>query len=144
LVEHDVISRILTSLDEYLRDLDEIKLNSTLRDFMNDKVTRRYAERTLQLAIEACLDIAQHIISYQGLREPFDNKDCFKVLLEAGIIPETLNERLMKMAQFRNIVVHDYLKINPEIVFAIIQRDIGDITTFAQIIETRFIEEKLI
>ncbi|HBG15567.1 MAG TPA: hypothetical protein DDW93_02200 [Firmicutes bacterium] len=55
-----------------------------------------------------------------------------------------MNERLMKMAQFRNIVVHDYLKINPEIVFAIIQRDIGDITTFAQIIETRFIEEKLI
>lgn len=141
MVERDVISRILTSLEEYLRDVDEIKFNSTLRGFLDDKVTRRYAERTLQLTIEACLDIAQHIISYQGLREPLDNKDCFKVLFEAGIIPETLSERLMKMAQFRNIVVHDYLKINPEIVFTIIQKDISDITAFAKIIAARFIEE---
>ena len=69
MVERDVIIRIFTNLDEYLRDLEELKKSSTLQDFVTNKITRRYAERTLQLAVEACLDLAQHIIS-PGLREP--------------------------------------------------------------------------
>lgn len=130
MVEKDVISRILTSLDEYLRDLYELKEQKTVEDFKTDKITRRYGERTLQLTIEACLDIAQHIISYEGFREPLNNKDCFQVLYEERIIPGELVERLKKMAQFRNIVVHDYLKINPEIVYAIVQKNLPDITAF--------------
>src|SRR5690606_2797649 len=79
MVERDVIIRIFTNLDEYLRDLEELKKSSTLQDFVTNKITRRYAERTLQLAVEACLDLAQHIISYQGFREPIDNKDCLQI-----------------------------------------------------------------
>lgn len=138
MVEQDVIIRIFTNLDEYLRDLEELQKNSKLQDFITNKVTRRYAERTLQLAVEACLDLAQHIISYQGFREPLDNKDCFQVLHEEGIISRSLAGRLKKMAQFRNIVVHDYLKINPEIVFAIIQKELGDITAFIKTIEEKY------
>lgn len=139
MVEQNVIIRILTLLEEYLRDLEEIKQTKKLQDFSTDKVTRRYTERTLQIAIEACLDIASHIISYEGLREPLDNKDCFQVLNESGIIPEDLCERLKKMAQFRNVVVHDYLRINPEIIFSIIQRNLPDIASFAAIIERKYI-----
>ncbi len=139
MVDRDVINRIFTNLDEYLRDLEELKKNSTLQDFIANKVTRRYAERTLQLAVEACLDLAQHIISYQGFREPLDNKDCFQVLYEEGIINQSLAGRLKKMAQFRNVVVHDYLKINPEIVFAIIQKDLGNITAFIKAIEEQYL-----
>src|SRR5690554_5893258 len=139
MVEQDVIIRIFTNLDEYLRDLEELQKNSKLQDFITNKVTRRYAERTLQLAVEACLDLAQHIISYQGFREPLDNKDCFQVLHEEGIISRSLAGRLKKMAQFRNIVVHDYLKINPEIVFAIIQKELGDITAFIKTIEEKYL-----
>src|SRR5690554_67196 len=139
MVEQEVIMRIFTSLDEYLRDLDEIKDRSTLEDFMRDKITRRYAERTLQLTVEACLDLTHHIISYQGFREPLDKKDCFQVLYEEGIITKPLVERLKKMAQFRNIVVHDYLKINPEIVYAIIQKDISDIISFTKVIKEKYL-----
>lgn len=139
MVERDVLLRILTNLDEYLRDLEEIKKKSSLEDFVTDKVMRRYAERTLQLTVEACLDLAQHIISYQGLREPLDNKDCFQVLHEEGIITGSLADRLKKMAQFRNVVVHDYLKINPEIVYAIIQKDISDIISFTKVIQEKYL-----
>ena len=139
MVERDVIIRIFTNLDEYLRDLEELKKSSTLQDFVTNKITRRYAERTLQLAVEACLDLAQHIISYQGFREPLDNKDCFQVLYEEGITSQSLADRLKKMTQFRNVVVHDYLKINPEIVFAIIQKDLGDITAFIKAIEEQYL-----
>jgi len=138
MVEQAVIERLLVQLEEYLRDLDEIKAKYSLEDFKGNKVTRRYTERTLQIAIEACLDLASHIISYQGFREPQDNKDCFQVLLENKIIPAGLAENLKKMAQFRNVVVHDYIRINPEIVYAIVQKNIPDIVSFAQIIEDKY------
>jgi len=141
MVEREVIIRIFTNLDEYLRDLEELKKTSTLQDFITNKVIRRYAERTLHLAVEACLDLAQHIISYQGFREPLDNKDCFQVLYEEGITSQSLADRLKKMTQFRNVVVHDYIKIDPEIVFAIIQKDLGDITAFIKAIKEKYLPE---
>lgn len=139
MVERDVILRKLALLEEYLRDLEEVKTDYNLEDFMANKVIRRYTERTLQIAIEACLDIANHIISYQGLREPLDNKDSFQVLFEEEIIPKELTERLKKMAQFRNVVVHDYIRVNPEIVFAIVQKNLSDIAAFAGIIHEKYI-----
>jgi len=44
------------------------------------------------------------------------------------------------MAQFRNVVVHDYLKVNPEIVYAILQKNLLDITVFGQIIEKKYLD----
>ena len=44
------------------------------------------------------------------------------------------------MAQFRNVVVHNYLKVNPEIVYAILQKNLPDITAFAQIIEEKYLD----
>lgn len=139
MVEQAVIERILVHLEEYSRDLDEIKSKYGLEDFNNNKIIRRYTERTLQVAIEACLDLANHIISYAGFREPLDNKDCFQVLLENEIISVELADKLKKMAQFRNVVVHDYLRINPGIVYAIVQNNIRDIAAFAQSIEAKYL-----
>lgn len=140
MVDHAVIERLLAQLEEYFRDLDEIKKLHKLADFKKNKIIRRYTERTLQVAIEACLDLAGHIISYEALREPLDHKDCFQVLFENSIIPADLTERLKKMAQFRNVVVHDYIKINPEIVYAIVQKNIPDIVAFAQTVEKKFLK----
>jgi len=140
MVDKSVLENILTNLEEYLGDLEEIKSEKKLEDYQKDKIIRRYTERTLQMSIEACLDIANHLISYSGFREPLDNKDCFQVLQDNGIIPEDVTENLKKMAQFRNVVVHDYLKVNPEIVYAILHKNLPDITAFAQIIEEKFLD----
>ena len=119
MIEESVLIHRLAALEEYLADLDEIKIDLDRTKFKNDKITRRYVERTLQMATEACLDIANHIISYEGYREPEDNKDVFKVLSENDIIAEDLRDKLIKMAKFRNVIVHDYLKVDSEIVYAV-------------------------
>jgi uncharacterized protein YutE (UPF0331/DUF86 family) len=87
-------------------------------------------ERTLHLAVESCLDIASHLISAEGLREPRDNKDIFAVLGEANYLPEDLVTRLMKMAQFRNILVHDYTRLDAEVIWGILERDLDDLKNF--------------
>ena len=113
MVEKETIVRRLTFLEEYCSDHDEARQNIN-REKFQDKVVRRYIERTLHMAIEACLDIANHIVSYEGYREPVDNKDIFQVLFEQKILDERLTENLKKMAQFRNVIVHDYIRIQPE------------------------------
>jgi uncharacterized protein YutE (UPF0331/DUF86 family) len=138
MVEKETIVRRLTFLEEYCSDLDEARQNIN-REKFQDKVVRRYIERTLHMAIEACLDIANHIVSYEGYREPVDNKDIFQVLFEQKILDERLTENLKKMAQFRNVIVHDYIRIQPEIVYAILQKNLGDILEFANLIKERFL-----
>lgn len=66
MVEPETIVRRLTVLEEYCSDLDEARQTISWENFSHDKVVRRYVERTLHMAVEACLDIANHIISYEG------------------------------------------------------------------------------
>jgi len=58
------------------------------------------------IAIECCIDIANHIIASENFRFPKDNTDSFAVLIEEGVLPETLRESLRDMARFRNRLVH--------------------------------------
>ncbi|NLC69374.1 MAG: DUF86 domain-containing protein [Clostridiaceae bacterium] len=139
MVEKGVLLKRLASLEEYTRDLEEVKAKS-LEEFRSDKIIRRYFERTLHMATEACLDIANHTISYEGFREPKDNKDSFEVLKEEKIIMPELAEKLKKMAQFRNVLVYDYIRINPGIVYSILQNNINDIVSFAKCIKERFLQ----
>ena len=67
-----------------LRDLS-IRLNS-LSEYQRSADTQDIAERNLQIAIEACMDIGKIIISAQGLPEPSDNKNIFVALAKAGAI----------------------------------------------------------
>ncbi len=61
------------------------------------------------------------------------------MLFEQNIINVNLTENLKKMAQLRNIIVHDYVRIQPEIVYAILQNNLGDILGFANVVKERFL-----
>lgn len=134
MVDREILSHRLALLGEYIADLEAEK-DISLKEFQGNKKLRRYTERTLHLAVESCLDIASHIISDEKLREPADNKDFFAVLGEAGYLPEDLTAKLMKMAQFRNVIVHDYARLDPEILWNILQRNVMDLKRFCIIMK---------
>ncbi len=129
--DREVIESKLRFLREYLEDLKEYEAIS-LPDYKTSKKDQRFVERTLQLACENCLDIAAHLISRSGFREPKDNKDLFVILYENGIIDDASQSAMIKMAKFRNIVVHDYSRIDPEIVIGILKKNLGDFKHFAK------------
>ena len=81
MVDMEVIESKLAFLREYIGDLKEYE-SISLNAYRQSKKDQRFVERTLHLACESCLDIASHIISRRGLREPKDNKDLFLVLYE--------------------------------------------------------------
>lgn len=119
--DREVVESKLRFLREYLEDMKEYETIS-LSDYRRRKKDQRFVERTLHLACECCLDIAAHIISRSGFREPKDNKDLFMVLYENGVITVTTQQAMIKMAKIRNIVVHDYARIDPQIVVGILKK----------------------
>jgi len=79
--------------------VDTSRLSSDLRE-------ARFAERTLQLAIQAVIDVASHAVSDERLGEPRTNRELFDLLARGWGLPSDLAQTLHRMAGFRNILVH--------------------------------------
>ncbi len=129
MVKRDVILFKISQLKEYIDFLKEIR-NIPKEEYISNKFIYGSAERFLHLSIEAIFDICNHIISDLRLRKPENYKDIFKVLFENNIISKTQFEKFTKMAGFRNILVHDYAKINREMVYEIILNNLNDFEEF--------------
>ncbi|MBI5878078.1 MAG: DUF86 domain-containing protein [Chloroflexi bacterium] len=93
---------------------------------------RRAVERSLQVCIEICLDIGRRIIAIEELPIPDDNQSVFRILHDAGIVPAQLAPVLLDMARFRNLIVHDYARVDDSIVHAILLNRLGDFESFAE------------
>lgn len=141
MVDKEILKSRLTLLAEYISDLEEAR-EITLREFLIDKIKRRFVERTLQLAIEACLDIGSHLISDLQLREPKKNSEIFIILAENGILAEQARGNFAAMAGFRNIIVHDYARLDPEIVYRSLRQGIPDLKYFVRAISEKYLSGK--
>jgi uncharacterized protein YutE (UPF0331/DUF86 family) len=128
-VDDALILRKLSELDDYHRQIKEFE-SVTVNRYAGDWKVQRIIERTLQMMIETCVDVAGQIVSDQGFRIPKSYADTFTVLHENGILDAGLHLSLRKMAQFRNIVVHQYDKIDSTIVVGILQKNIKDFAAY--------------
>lgn len=139
MVDEALILRKLAELDQYLSQLKEYE-NTTVDQYSDDWKIQRIIERTLQMMIETCVDIAGHIIADKGFRIPKSYADTFKVLLEEKILDRKLSAVMEKIAKFRNIVVHHYDKVDAEIVTAILKNDLADFVSYKKAL-IQFIEK---
>jgi uncharacterized protein YutE (UPF0331/DUF86 family) len=115
MVDKALVLRKLADLEEYLGQVKEYE-SITVEQYLRDWKIQRIIERTLQMMIETCADIAEHIISDRGYRIPTSYVDTFRVLYERNILNKDLFETMEKMAKFRNIIVHNYDIVDAEIV----------------------------
>jgi len=129
MVDKTLILRKLSALEEYLNQISEYR-SISLDQYAGDWKSQRIIERTLQMMVEACIDIASHIIADMKLRVPDSYADIFTVLSENQIVAESLSESLERMAKFRNIVVHDYDKVDADIVIGILRNHLDDFESF--------------
>ncbi len=125
------IEKKIKAAEERIAKLNNMahKLNS-YEDYIASRDNMDIAERNIQVAIEACLDIGKIIIANQGLPEPADNKGIFSVLAEAGIIKKESLRFLMPMAGTRNILVHGYDRIDNALIYGIIKKHLNNFDDF--------------
>ena len=125
--------RILGKVDQlegYLGELGAI----VPQDFSAyQKVEKRRAcERLLQLSIEAVIDVCHLLVMGLRLGIPAEEDDLFEKLEAAGIISPQIRETLKEMKGFRNILVHEYARIDDRLVYEIAKSRLGDFGTFKQ------------
>ncbi|GAV22921.1 type VII toxin-antitoxin system HepT family RNase toxin [Carboxydothermus pertinax] len=124
-------------LKKYLTLLKEIAQKSK-QEYLADSIYRGAAERYLQLAIECCINIGNRIISLEqfkyDLTPPETYAEVFEKLQKIGLIGENLGNKLKKMAQFRNKLVHIYWEIDDTLVYDILQKNLMDIEEFLRIV----------
>lgn len=129
MVDKTLVLRKLSMLEQYLLEIDEFS-GISISDYSGNWKTQRIIERTLQMMIEICLDIASHIISDKKLRVPDSYADMFVVLHENDLVEKPLLDALIKMAKFRNIIVHHYDKVDPAIVIGILHNNLKDFSQY--------------
>ena len=135
MVDEALILRKLADLSTYVQQISEFR-SLSVDKYKSDWKTQRIVDRTLHMMIEMCIDITGHLISDRKLRVPESYADAFRILKENGIVSDDLIEPLVKMSKFRNIIVHQYEKVDPEIVISILQRNIDDLKKFSDEIVT--------
>ena len=87
----------------------------------------------LQRAAEAAIDLAMHLVRIDRLGLPKASREPFDLLEQAGVLPAELASALRAMVGFRNVAVHDYRKLDLDVVEAIIARHLDDLLAFARI-----------
>ncbi|WP_448590472.1 type VII toxin-antitoxin system HepT family RNase toxin [Thermoflexus hugenholtzii] len=126
MVRPEVLQRRLRKLDEYLEILRRLR-RYHFEEFIQDPERYGSAERFLQLAIEALLDMGNYVIADLGLGEVRWYSDIPAILAErAGLEPE-LKEKWIRMIGFRNILVHEYMEVDRRIVYEILQTGLEDL-----------------
>lgn len=98
--------------------------------FLKDPIITASAERYLQVAIQAVIDIGNHVVADLDLGSPADYGEVFRLLGQHRIVPKALAKRLSLMAGLRNIIVHEYLEIDLELVHRFLRRNLKDFELF--------------
>ena len=125
----DTVQKILAEYLEAEQRLKELA-QLPLPDLAGDPHKIASAKYHLIIAIEAAIDICNHIIAKNNLRVPEDYADTFKVMVENQLITEDFSSNLTKMARFRNRLVHRYWDIDTQQLYNILKNNLVDLDRF--------------
>lgn len=134
MTDPDLIAKKLSAIETYLHDLRTL---ARIEDLRSDIREERFIEHTLQLAIQAVLDVASHIVSDERLGEPRTSRELIVMLEHARWIEAELSATLQGMAGFRNVLVHGYDTVDLEIVRDIFENHLVDFEAFLAAVRER-------
>lgn len=130
MVDRYVVSARIAKIREYLALLRKIRGMADERHFVADPLVYGNAERYLQLAIQAVLDISHHIVADRNLALPVDSQSLFELLARQKVVSRRLAGKLASMAGFRNVLVHEYLAIDRRRVYRALTTELRDFESF--------------
>jgi uncharacterized protein YutE (UPF0331/DUF86 family) len=107
--------------EEYNKNPADFETNYTLQDAAILNVLR---------ACEQAINLANHIIKSHKMGIPTSSAESFELLDKKHIISREISVKLQNMVKFRNVVIHNYQRVNMEIVKSVIKNDLNDLLSF--------------
>ena len=133
MVRREVITAKIAHAEENLSRL-KIKKDMSLSEFLKNFDYQDSVLHNFQVTIQACIDIASHIVSDQGWEIPPFLPGFFDILAEHQVIEDNLAETMRQMVGFRNILVHEYETVDLKKVHHYLQNNLGDFEQYFQAI----------
>jgi len=134
MTDKELLTKKLALIETYVVELKTLAQPDKIDDDIREE---RFVEHTLQLAIQATIDVASHVVSDERLGEPRTNQELFDLLARAQWIPNELSRPLRSAAGLRNILVHGYASVDKGIVRDVLANHLDDLLQFAAAIRRR-------
>lgn len=134
MTDPQLVAKKLALIESCLSDLDRLARPDQLD---TDVREQRFVEHTLQVAIQAALDVASHIVSDRRLGEPRTNRELFDLLQKDGWLDPALTQVLRNMAGFRNVLVHGYDDVDLSVVRDVLTHHLVDLAAYVAAIRRR-------
>ena len=127
------IEEKINKIKHYLNILFQLQKYS-LEQITKNVILKGAVERYLYLATDSVISLIEMVISFKSLQKPMYYSDSVDILSENGIINNAQQKLLHKIIGFRNIMAHDYEKVDYQIVYSILQNNLTDISEFCDYI----------
>ena len=137
MTDRDLIEKKLAFIETCVVQLRELARPEQIETDIREE---RFTAHTLQIAIQASLDVASHIVSERRLGEPETNSELFDLLRRDQWISSEMARTMRKMAGFRNILVHGYQRMDLRILRDIVENRLDDLLAFSGAIKVRMNE----
>ena len=133
MVDKDLILAKAGSVKSHLNRVLE-KRDVELHNFIKDIDRQESILFNIQTAVQNCIDIAAHIISEESFGVPGSTTEMLYILEKNGYLDNDLTQKMVKAVGFRNLIVHEYGKIELEQAYEIAQNDINDLNEYLKAI----------
>lgn len=128
MINQDVIYQKINSIQNCLQRIHDTISGDVSR--LNQLDAQDITVLNLQRAIQLVIDTGSHIIASYYLGVPQSLKEIFIILEQNKFIDHSISLNMQKMVGFRNIAVHDYQAIDPEILKSVVSRHLKDFEEF--------------
>lgn len=129
MTDPDLVEKKLAFIETCVSDLRRLARPELIESDVREE---RFVAHTLQLAIQAALDVASHIVSDLRLGEPETNRKLFDLLRGELGLSEALSDKLQKMAGFRNLLVHGYQTLDRRVLRSVVEANLDDLLDFVR------------
>lgn len=128
-VDVQVILERLHTLDEYVRLLEPYRDRSA-RQLTEDRITYGGVLHYLQLSAQIVLDVSARLNAELGFGRAADYREAVLSLGRHGVVPGGFAERIAGLSGFRNVLVHEYLRVDPLKVEKALRVGLDDLRAF--------------
>lgn len=133
MVEIEIVQSRLDAMNEYVTQLT-VQRNLSVEQMLADQITYSAIQRWLQLASQAAIDVASHILSADFAKQKHNYREMLLALGSEGVLPAEFAQRFAGIAGFRNVLVHMYLEVDPNKVHEMLHEHLDDFRSFFEYI----------
>lgn len=132
MADERVVAVKLEQIEQYHSELKEKQVTLSPQDLRTNTAEQRAVERMFENVIQACADLTQHVATRDFGFDGNTSKGAIRVLGRNGVIEERTMQTLVAAVGFRNVLAHEYGKINYGEVYELLQNDLDVYDTYSQ------------